>query len=186
MDEVTQHIRQVWILHRVQYRNTHTTSQQIKWPSIQSFRYRRQACIQMESRDMLRRTKSWTRWKNPIHQNSNVILCLVESILFIVHSFNWAFNRDIVSLAFIKSFDSNKFRSYLNMWICWVRNEQSPRLLWRRTCTSYWQTQPMSNSWRQDWNEWKWSLPPHEMNVRQSSRSTDDWWLQGQPCIPRI
>ena len=38
-----------------------------------------------------------------------------RKILFITHSFNWEFNRDIVSLTFIISFDSKKHHSYLNM-----------------------------------------------------------------------
>ena len=34
MGEVTQHIRQVWILHRVWYRSTHTTQWQVQWLAI--------------------------------------------------------------------------------------------------------------------------------------------------------
>ena len=135
--EITQHIWQVRILHRVWYRNTHTTPWQIQWSSIHSFRYRRKACIQMKLRNMLKRTTLWTRWYKQICQNSYVIFYLVESILFITLSCNWTFNRDVVSLTFTTSFDSNTLHSYLNMWICWVRNEQSPRPLWRRTCISF-------------------------------------------------
>ena len=176
MGEITQHIRQLWILHRMWYRTIHTTPWQVQWPSIHSFRYRRQACIQMESRSVLKRTISWIRWKKQIHQNSYVILYLFKSILYIIHSFNWEFNRDIESLTFITSFNSNKHHSYSNMWTRWVRNEQSPKPLWRRTCISSWQIRYMANSWRQGWNEWKWSLPTLGMNVRLSSRNMDMIW----------
>ena len=128
--------------------------------TFHSFQYRRQACIQMESRSTQRRMISWTKWKNWIHQNSYVILYLVESILYTTHSFNWAFNRDIVSLTFITSFNSNT----------------SPRPLWRSTSTSCWQIRYMSNLWRLDWNKWKWNSQAHGMNEKQSSRSTDTIW----------
>ena len=81
---------------------------------------------------------------------------------------------------------SNKLHSYSNMWTCWMRNEPNPKLLRRRTYTSYWQIQRKANSWRLDWNEWKWSSPPHWMNARLSLRSMGTIWPQGQPCIPRI
>ena len=91
----------------------------------------------MELRNMLKRTISYTKWKKQIHQNSYVILYLVESILFITLSCNWTFNRDVVSHMFTISFDSNTLHSSSNMWTCWVRNEQRPRPLWRRTCISF-------------------------------------------------
>ena len=140
-----------------------------------SSRYRRRVCIQMESRGMLREERHRGQGERIEYTKTHLWYCTsLQVSCTLLSPSTWAYNRVIVShTSTISLFDSNSLRSYMNMWTSWVRNEQIPRPLWRRTCTSYWETWHMANSWRTGWNEWKWSLPTLGINAMPSFRNMD-------------
>ena len=88
--------------------------------------------------------------------------------------------------SYLLSSNSNKLLSYLNMWICWVKNEQSPRLLLKRIYTSYWQILHMACSWRPVWSAWKWSSHLHKLNGKLLLLNMVTTWLQNLPHFRKL